>query len=370
MPKNEETENHTIEKVEVFAVGKWNGYKFAKEDLVAMANAFGNLREYLQPALKLGHNEEQALKDGDMALGWVDDLWVEQDDKGRDKLFAKFTGLPEVVYNAIKRRLYRKVSIELDFGVEHKGRHFSYVLTGVALLGAQLPAVSTLNDIAQYMGRAPMHASNHATFSLETKSGIIQQQEDTYMPLSEQEERELRDRLSKAESTASKAEQEKAKFEREAADAKKQADEIKAEQERREAQEKADKIKYNREQVKAKFEKAVTDLKLSPAQRDVFTKMLGVEDDDKMASVDLADVDNIIEANAVNKDFSQDKGKGSGTGGSDEYNDAGDYLHEQTLEYKAKHNVSYARAQEAVYQLHPKVAAEHINATTEQRQEG
>lgn len=365
---NEEGETYTIDKLEVFAVGRWNGYLFKKEDLVSIANAFGNLKEFVQPPVKLGHNEEQALKDGDFALGWIEDLWVDKDEKGKDKLYAKITDVPEIVYKAVQRKLYRKVSIELDFGAEHKGRYYAYVLTGVALLGAQLPAVSTLSDIAHYLGREHMPTTHesHATFSLSTVDGVIQHEEGTFMPLSEQEERELRDRLAKAESTAAKAQSEKAEFERKAQDAERDKAAFEKAEQDRIAKEKADKVKFNREQVKTKLDAAVKGMLLTPAQSETFSKLLSVEDDAAMEKIDLAVVDKLIEDNKVNgKKFSKDTGTGEGEG-DEQYDDAGEYLHQKTLEFMAKHDkVPYDRALEQVMMLDRKVAAKHVNATTE-----
>lgn len=360
--------SYTIDKVEVFAVGRWNGYKFTKEDLVSIANAFSNLRGFIKAPIKLGHNEDQPLKDGDFALGWIEDLWVDKDEQGKDKLFAKLTDLPKIVYDAIQKKLYRKVSIELDFGVEHKGRYYAYVLTGIALLGAQLPAVSTLNDIAHYLGREhlPTTPESHAVFSLSTVDGVIQQEEGTFMPLSEQEERELRDRLSKAESDAAKAVSEKAEFQRKAEEAEREKAAFEKAEQDRVAKEKADKVKFNREQVKTKLDKAVKEMQLTPAQSETYSKLLSVDDDEAMEKLDLSIVDKLIEDNKVNgAQFNKDKGAGGGEG-DEQYDDAGDYLHEKTLEFMAKHDkVPYDKALERVMQMEGKAAAQHVNATTE-----
>lgn len=135
-------------KAEVFAVGKWNGFEFSKEDLISIASAFHTLGNNHQVPLKMGHNDEQPFTDGQPALGWVVDLSVEG-----DKLVAEFSDIPDVVYGAFEKKLYRNVSIELDIGVEYKGSYFPFVLSGVALLGADIPAVNTLADLQAYMGR-------------------------------------------------------------------------------------------------------------------------------------------------------------------------------------------------------------------------
>lgn len=135
-------------KVEIFAIGKWNGMQFDVTDLNLMASAFSALKDVHKVPLKFGHNEEQPFTDGQPALGWVDEVFVEG-----SKLFAKFVDIPKVVYNAIEKKLYKHVSVELDMGVEHKGSHYTWVLSGVALLGADIPAVNTLADLTSYMKR-------------------------------------------------------------------------------------------------------------------------------------------------------------------------------------------------------------------------
>lgn len=135
-------------KVEIFAVGKWNGMTFDVEDLDSMASSFEALKDVHQPALKFGHNKEQPFTDGQPALGWINKVMVEG-----NKLFANFTDMPKIVYDAMKAKLYKNVSIELDMEVEHKGSSYAYVLSGVALLGADLPAVNTLADLTNYMSR-------------------------------------------------------------------------------------------------------------------------------------------------------------------------------------------------------------------------
>lgn len=134
--------------VEVFAAGKWNGMEFNDSDLSVIASAFNTIGDNLQVPLKMGHNNEQPFTDGQPALGWVKDLWVEG-----GKLFAKFSDMPTIVYDAMKAKLYKNVSIELIEDVEYKDNKYSWVMTGVALLGADIPAVNTLADLTNYMSK-------------------------------------------------------------------------------------------------------------------------------------------------------------------------------------------------------------------------
>lgn len=132
---------------EVFAPGTWNGLTFTRADLDDIARNFVALNPYHKVPLKLGHNTKQPLTDGQPALGWVSNVYVGTG----DKLFAVAMDVPTVVMNAIKSKLYRKVSIELDIDVQHKGKFYRYVLSGVALLGAEIPAVNVLADLDKYL---------------------------------------------------------------------------------------------------------------------------------------------------------------------------------------------------------------------------
>jgi len=150
-------------KVEIFAVGKWNGLDFTIEDLKLMSAAFNKLRDVHKVPLKMGHNDEQPFTDGQPALGWVGDVFVEG-----DKLMAEFIDIPDVVFSAMQSNLYKHVSVELDMGVEHKGDFYPWVLSGVALLGADIPAVNTLSDLQAYMGKE-LHYQKRAVFTASSK---------------------------------------------------------------------------------------------------------------------------------------------------------------------------------------------------------
>ena len=143
---------HTIE-AEIFSTGTWNGETFTRQDLEEIAGNFTVLRELLKPPLKFGHDPEQTLigqADGDPALGWVEALRVED-----DRMIATFAGVPEVVWDAIREGRYRHVSAELYFGVRHEGKLLGKALKAVALLGADLPAVTNLEELGAYLDGVP-----------------------------------------------------------------------------------------------------------------------------------------------------------------------------------------------------------------------
>jgi len=136
-------------EAEIFAVGTWNGETFTRADLEELARNFALLRGQVKPPLKLGHDDKQTLlgqHDGDPALGWVEALRV-----AGDKLIATFAGVPALVVQAIKARRYRRVSAEIWFKVRQGKELLGKVLKAVALLGADLPAVTTLKDLDAYL---------------------------------------------------------------------------------------------------------------------------------------------------------------------------------------------------------------------------
>lgn len=143
------TSSYALE-AEIFSVGTWNGEAFTRADLEEIAANFTRLRGQLKPPLKFGHDEDQRLlgqRDGDPALGWVEGLRVVG-----DRLLARFAGLPRVVYDAVRAGRYRRVSAELYLDVRQGAKRLGKTLKAVALLGADLPAITTLADLTHYLG--------------------------------------------------------------------------------------------------------------------------------------------------------------------------------------------------------------------------
>jgi cation transport regulator ChaB len=145
-----------ISDVEILAVGKWNGHpkevEFTKEDLDDLVKAFnelaGNEKLNYEPPVKLGHDDSQNLlqKDGYPAAGWVKSL-----KRVGDKLIASFAQVPRKLGDIIKAGGYKKVSSEVNSNYEIGGKTYPWVLKAVSLLGADIPAVKSIQDIvAQY----------------------------------------------------------------------------------------------------------------------------------------------------------------------------------------------------------------------------
>lgn len=235
--------------VELFAVGKWNGMPFDQTDLKSIAAAFHILGDNLRVPLKMGHNDDQPFTDGQPALGWVTDLWEEG-----SKLFGKFSDVPGIVQKAFEKKLYRNVSIELEFGVEYKQQFFPYVLSGVALLGADIPAVNTLADLMAYMSKptgGELKFSKKLTFTAITNQPV----EDDIMP---------------EKTEAQKLAEEQAKFTREKAEHDAAVAKFEAEKKQRAEEEARAKFNKARTDFTTKLDDLVKDEVITPAQRDKF----------------------------------------------------------------------------------------------------
>ena len=146
-------ETVTLYGVEIFSAGTWNNDTYSDGDIAAMVAAFHELKDRLSPPLKLGHNDEQKIlaKDGLPAAGWISNLF-----QRGGKLLADIAGVPRKVADLIKTGAFRKRSAEIwwDYTDPGTGLKFPRVLCGLALLGADLPAVTCLDDILALYGGA------------------------------------------------------------------------------------------------------------------------------------------------------------------------------------------------------------------------
>lgn len=342
--KTDDEELYSSWDVEVFAVGKWNGYKFTKPDLEEMVRSFEALHSTgeLEVPLKFGHNEEQRMTDGYPALGWIDQLYVKDDEQGRPKLWAKFTDVPKVVYEAAKKKLYRKVSIELEFDVEHRGTLYPYVVTGIALLGADLPAVNTIADLAAYMGRGFVPSTKRASFS--AVSGNLKERKANMAEIDDKELEALRAQAAEAEAAKAQVEQ----FERD--------------KEAREAADQQAKVKAARDNINGVLDQAVTDLRATPAQRAAFAKALKVGDDEAVLKLTAEDVEAMLpEKKPADSGFTYSRQHGDGTHHLDA-SETDDFLDTEVRKVIAASGgkMTYSRALTQVYAAHPEAARKHL----------
>lgn len=139
----------TQKNVEIFSAGKWNGDEYTLDDLDKMVNAHAETRDKFLPFMKIGHNDDQNLLKADElpAAGYVENLR-----RVGEKLIGDFIDIPQKIYTLMKNKAYKKRSAEIAWDIEFDGKTYERMLVGVALLGAVMPAVSSLDDIINFYG--------------------------------------------------------------------------------------------------------------------------------------------------------------------------------------------------------------------------
>lgn len=158
---DEQKELYSIQGVEIFSAGTWNGDEYTMEDLHGMVYAFDKHKHAVRPFLKLGHDENQKLlqNDGLPAAGWIDKLYV----KG-EKLCADFCDIPKKIFELISNKAYRKVSSEIYWNTKIGQDFHKHLLGAVALLGADTPGVMNLSDIlAMYKAMGYQELKSYAS---------------------------------------------------------------------------------------------------------------------------------------------------------------------------------------------------------------
>lgn len=326
---------------EIFAVGKWNSFEFTLNDLRKMATSFNSLKDVLQVPLKFGHNDDQQMTDGQPALGWISDVFL----KG-EKLVAEFSDIPDIVYNAMQKGLYKNVSVELDFDVNYKNSFYDFVLTGVALLGADLPAVNTLNDLTKYMARDSVHAfsktENAAYYAADShKSFIIgdnDMSEDIAKLKSELEALKMKAKLDSEKFTTEKKSWEAAET-------------------RRKQHEAEVEFMTGKKRLELCLEKLIEGKQVFPAQRDVILKDLTPENfEQRQFAV------RILVDGSNDKDLNKSQhAKGSGTNANVQEGRADDIIMQKVAAAQlANPSMSFTNAKRAVFRANPDLAERYL----------
>lgn len=140
-----EQDGAALKNVEIFAVGEWRGSKAIKVTGEMLDQILANFEELNSKVsgfgvpLKIGHKDEQGMP----AMGWMSALRREG-----DKLVADFTDVDPAIVDAIAKRRYNSVSVEIYPRVSYGGKTYENVLGGVAALGAEWPAVKGLKPLS------------------------------------------------------------------------------------------------------------------------------------------------------------------------------------------------------------------------------
>jgi len=154
----------SIQNLEIFGAGSHSAQTgrvtVSESDLDQIVDAFNSLNgtNIVKPHLKLGHTDAQnwfGQKDGIPSLGWITRVW-----RQGTKLLADINDVPDSLLDMIRSKRFHNVSAEVfwDAPIEHEGRRFSRVLSAVAILGVEMPAVKDLAGLANAMFQAgPIH---------------------------------------------------------------------------------------------------------------------------------------------------------------------------------------------------------------------
>ena len=344
---------NTVE-AEIFAPGTWNKtWKFAVQDLHDIAATFEALGDNHHVPLKFGHNEKQSMTDGYPALGWVSKVWVND----QDKLMARFDSVPAIVKKAFDAKLYRHVSVELDVDVEHRGKKYKYVLSAVALLGADIPAVNTLNDLKHYLdGGERLAASRREVFST-VQGNLTTEPEEGKDMTKEELEAAIKAAVAPLEAKFTAATGELAVANAKIATL--EADKAKGEELAA-----AGKVKMHRDSLVAKLEAAVKDKRLTPAQRESTIKFMRLGDDKAVLEVSAEQIDEYITVNGAKVKMSAEQGHGGGTGGSKDdgegYDDAGEEIYRRAKKMQGDDvKLSFSAARDRVMEADPELAKKY-----------
>lgn len=258
-----------IKRLEVFAAGTWspgNGGKITvtESDLDEIVQTFGELQgsNIVKPHLKLGHQDAQkwfGQRTGIPTLGWIEKIWREG-----QKLFADVVNVPEKLIELIKQGRYHNVSAEIfrPGAIEHNGKKLGHVLSAVAILGTEMPAVKDLAGLASAL------FADQFTAKVEAEPIHLSMESSRHMFTQEQVDSLISAAVTKA------VQGEQTKFATEAANNKTQLEVV---TKRAETAEKAIsdlQAKYAEQEIDGLIAGAIKDGKLLPAQKDAMKAML------------------------------------------------------------------------------------------------
>lgn len=156
-----------LRNVQLIRAGTWSGSAgpvlFGVGDLEDIVRSFAALgsKYGFRPHLKLGHTEAQKFfgqRAGFPSLGEVVNVW-----RDGEIVYADIDNVPEPLLDLIEKRRYTQLSIELYPTYEHDGVKYRNVLAAVALLGAELPAVKGLSDLANSLYKEEATLFSEAT---------------------------------------------------------------------------------------------------------------------------------------------------------------------------------------------------------------
>jgi hypothetical protein len=160
----------------VKAIGSPPGGDFyTREDLERIVAAHHELGDEIRAPIKIGHSDRQKLAEnsgltaGEMpALGWLDNstFRVEDDEEaGVAKLVADAKAVPAKLAELMRSGAYRTRSSEIrQYASQATQKSYDWVVNGLALLGANVPAIQTLDDVYRLYERADLEKPDADTY--------------------------------------------------------------------------------------------------------------------------------------------------------------------------------------------------------------
>src|SRR5262245_555533 len=140
--------------IPIFQTGRWNSDEYKLKDLQEMIDAYPYVG--FKPPVKAGHADAQENKTtaqrafGVPSLGFVSNLRI-----SGNKLYADLKNIPRKFAELIKAGAYKRISSEIywNYKDEDSGKTWPRVLKAVSILGADIPALTSLDEIrALYQG--------------------------------------------------------------------------------------------------------------------------------------------------------------------------------------------------------------------------
>lgn len=334
--------------VELFSMGEWNGDPFTEQDLHDMVCAYQDNALGFPPVLKLGHDKNQkVLKElipnsGMPAAGYVSRMYV-----AGGKLLADFTDVPEKLYDLIKKKAYRKVSIELFTNAKIGEKVYKRLIGAVALMGAENPGVMNLSDILSCYSKITAKEDQLKVFSngVEINTELEDsERKDIPMPKSEQEikleaELALKQKDFEAQkqklTDTEKSDAEKAK---KLADAETKLKEF-------EAREAKNILEKEEQRVDTFVTSLVTEKLCTPAMKPIVKDILSDKKefalkDKKVSKEELLKEAFVLFKAAAEVNFEEN----SSTGDAKDKNDKLKEVESKAMEYSKKHDVTFSAA--------------------------
>ena len=302
---------YDIKDLEIFEAGTWNGEKYTERDLDDMVESFQAIGYKLKPYVKLGHSDRQDLlqKEGLPSAGWITGL-----KRMGSKLLADIKNVPEKIYELIQSKAYGRISSEIFWNLKDEGKTYRRALKAIALLGADTPAVTSLDDFINLYTEA------------DYEKLILCNNKETDM-----EDKDVKTYEMKIENLETEIKNYEMKLS--------EKDKELSEKDKIIEQYQAEKIKAFNQSVSDFLDVQVKDGKMTPAQKEKICALVHDEEDLEKVRQFVADQGQVVPMGETSKHQEIDKGEKS----------EGDILDEKIKSYMKEHQgISYADAFTAV----------------------